>query len=343
MSSLIEGLGAKRVLNPPGALPQAAMRLDAALPMQPYEIELEVDTLCVDSTSFRQLVESSGRNPAAVGDAILRIVGERGKMHNPVTGSGGILTGSVRAVGGAYPEPPPVGLRVVTLASLTTTPLRLDAVGQLDTSSPHVPVSGTAYLPSAMPWIAYPEDIPLEAALAALDVCNAASQTRALIDRDTRTVLVLGGGHAGLVALAAARDSLTAGARVVLIDSSERICRRASDLELCDLAICVDLRDAIESLGRLEEAEVPRADLTVVVVNAPDCEAAAILLTADHGTVLFFSMATSFTKAALGSDGLSSSAQMLVGSGYAPDRGAYALELIGRHPRLQRALIGRPG
>ncbi len=85
---------------------------------------------------------------------------------------------------------------------------------------------------------------------------------------------------------------------------------------------------------------MPRADLTVVVVNASDCEAAAILLTADHGTVLFFSMATSFTKAALGSDGLASSARMLVGSGYAPDRGAYALELLGRDQRLQRAIAG---
>ena len=85
---------------------------------------------------------------------------------------------------------------------------------------------------------------------------------------------------------------------------------------------------------------MPRADLTVVVVNAPDCEAAAILLTADHGTVLFFSMATSFTKAALGSDGLSSPARMLIGSGYQPDRGAYALELIARDERLQRAIAG---
>jgi L-erythro-3,5-diaminohexanoate dehydrogenase len=77
-----------------------------------------------------------------------------------------------------------------------------------------------------------------------------------------------------------------------------------------------------------------------VVINAADCEAAAILLTADHGTVLFFSMATSFTKAALGSDGLSSAARMLIGSGYAPDRGAYALDLIGRDQHLQRAIAG---
>ncbi len=149
---------------------------------------------------------------------------------------------------------------------------------------------------------------------------------------------MLGGGHAGLVALAAARDSLQAGATIVLMDSSERICRRARDLELCDVAICVDLRDAVQSFRRLEEADTSRADLTVVVVNSADCEAAAILLTAHEGTVLFFSMATSFTKAALGSDGLSSPARMLVGSGYAPDRGAYALELIGRDQRLQRAI-----
>jgi L-erythro-3,5-diaminohexanoate dehydrogenase len=275
-----------------------------------------------------------------VAEAILRIVAERGKMHNPVTGSGGILTGTVRAVGETYRDPPAIGSRIVTLVSLTLTPLRLDAVGHLEVGNPHLPVTGTAYLPWTAPWIVYPDAIPFDAALAALDVCNAASQTRSLIDSETLTVLVLGGGHAGLLALAAARDSLSPAARLVLMDADERICQRATDLGLCDIALCVDLRDAAEALRRLEEARLARADLTVVVVNAADCEAAAILLTADDGTVLFFSMATSFTKAALGSDGLSSGARMLIGSGYAPDRGAYALELVGRDEHLQRAIAG---
>ena len=106
MTSLIEALGAERVLEPPGALPQAALRLDATMPMQPYEIEIGVDTLCVDSSSFRQLVESNDRAPVKVGEAILRIVSERGKMYNPVTGSGGILTGTVHAVGDRFPALP---------------------------------------------------------------------------------------------------------------------------------------------------------------------------------------------------------------------------------------------
>src|SRR5581483_7762671 len=128
MTSLVEALGAKRVLEPQGALPQAARRLDATAPMQSYEIEIAVDTLCVDSSSFRQLVEAGGGDPAKVRDAIVAIVAERGKMYNPVTGSGGILTGTVSAVGEEYPDPPAVGARVVTMNSLTVTPLRLESV-----------------------------------------------------------------------------------------------------------------------------------------------------------------------------------------------------------------------
>ncbi|HTU30234.1 MAG TPA: hypothetical protein VMF07_12700 [Solirubrobacteraceae bacterium] len=338
MSSLIDALGTRRVLEPAGVLPQAAVALDATLPLAPYEIEVDVDTLCLDSTSFRQLAEASDRDPGRIGAGIMEIVATRGKMHNPVTGSGGILAGTVRAVGDDYPEPPEVGARIVPLASLTWVPLRLDRVLDVDLSIPQVPVVGTAYLSRNAPWAPYPSDLPFAAALAALDVCTAASQTRALLDPGMREVLVLGGGHAGLVAMAAARDTLAPGARVVLMDASEDVCARGRDLGLCDVALRADLRDAVASLRALEQAGCPRADLTVVVVNATDCEGAALLLTADHGTILFFSMATMFNKAALGAEGMAASATMVIGSGYTPDGGAYALDLLRRDERLARAL-----
>jgi L-erythro-3,5-diaminohexanoate dehydrogenase len=345
MSSLIETLGAKRVLEPRGSLPQAAQRLDAHLPMQPYEVEVEVEMLALDSTSFRQLAESSGHDPGRIAEAILATVSDRGKMHNPVTGSGGILIGVVRDVGSDYPDPPSIGAKIVPLATLTRTPLRLEGVGAVDPTSPHIPVRGTAYFASSVPWCEQPDDIEPAAALAALDVCNSATQTRSLIGPATGTVLVLGGGHGGLLSLAAARDSLPGGATLALIDADERICERARDLGLCDIALRADLRDPIAALQTLEAAGIPRADLTIVLVNAADCEAAALLLTAGHGTVLFFSMATAFTKAALGSEDVASSATMLVGAGYTPDRGQYALELLRRDPRLQAALaqpVARP-
>ena len=49
-------------------------------------------------------------------------------------------------------------------------------------------------------------------------------------------------------------------------------------------------------------------------------------------------MATNFSTAALTADGMASTSRMLVGSGYTPDVGAYALDLVRRTPALREAL-----
>ncbi len=89
-----------------------------------------------------------------------------------------------------------------------------------------------------------------------------------------------------------------------------------------------------------DAAGVGPADLTVVVVNATGCESTAILLTADGGTVLFYSMATHFSTAALTADGQSADIRMIIGNGFAPDVGSYALDLVRRTPALREALAG---
>jgi L-erythro-3,5-diaminohexanoate dehydrogenase len=101
--------------------------------------------------------------------------------------------------------------------------------------------------------------------------------------------------------------------------------------------VAADLRDPLAAVRAVREAGGPPADLTVVVVNATGCEPAAILLTAEHGTVLFFSMATTFTTAALTADGMAHDVRMLIGSGYTPDVGAYALDLLRRSDALRTA------
>jgi len=67
-----------------------------------------VHRLNLDAASFRQLSEHNRQDPDAVRAEVLDIVATRGKMHNPVTGSGGMLLGTVDEVG---PESP-LGLAV---------------------------------------------------------------------------------------------------------------------------------------------------------------------------------------------------------------------------------------
>ena len=54
------------------------------------------------------------------------------------------------------------------------------------------------------------------------------------------------------------------------------------------------------------------------------------------GTVIFFSMATSFTSAALGAEGVGKDVQMIVGNGYVPHHAELTLELLRRHDGLRK-------
>ena len=122
------------------------------------------------------------------------------------------------------------------------------------------------------------------------------------------------------------------------VDTDAREIDRTLGLGLCDIGVRADLRDPLGALEAVRAAGAPAADLTVVVVNSKGCEPAAILLTADGGTVLFFSMSTSFSAAALAADGIGSNVQMMVGSGYSLDRGDYAVQLVRSSDALRRSL-----
>ncbi len=95
-----------------------------------------------------------------------------------------------------------------------------------------------------------------------------------------------------------------------------------------------DARDPVALSKAVIEAGGP-ADVTVVCVDVPGCEGGAILATADRGTVIFFSMATSFSAAALGAEGLAADVTMLVGNGYVPGHADYAMSLLREHPGVR--------
>jgi L-erythro-3,5-diaminohexanoate dehydrogenase len=328
-------LGVHRVLEPRGVLPQAALRLDADPAIGPDEVRVAVQRLNLDAASYRQLSESCGGNGAAIRTAVLEIVTARGKMQNPVTGSGGMLIGVVDAVGPASPLGLMVGQRVATLVSLTLTPLRItDGLAGWDGRSEQVPAEGTAILFGRSIAAVLPDDLPDAVSLAVLDVCGAPAATARVVERiAARSVVVLGAaGKSGCLSLAAAR---AAGASE--LTGLVRTDAEAAALTATGLADRVVIADATDPLAVAAAVGVP-ADVTVVCVDVPGAEHGAVLATAEGGTVVFFSMATSFSAAALGAEGMAADVTMLVGNGYTPGHAALALDVYRRNPGV-RALI----
>jgi len=171
-------LGLHRVTEPPGVLPQAARRLDASPAIAPDEVRIRVDRLNLDAASYRQIREAYVGDADKIRAAVLDIIATRGKMQNPVTGSGGMLTGTVDEVGPRSPLGLKPGQRVATLVSLTLTPLAItDQLAQWDGQSEQVPCEGHAILFARSIAAVLPDDLPAVLSLAVLDVCGAPGRT----------------------------------------------------------------------------------------------------------------------------------------------------------------------
>ncbi|SMC69768.1 L-erythro-3,5-diaminohexanoate dehydrogenase [Kibdelosporangium aridum] len=329
--------GLHRVAEPVGVLPQQAQRLDTSPEPGPDEVVVDVECLNLDAASFRQLREQYGDGDA-IRNAVLDIVRTRGKMHNPVTGSGGMLLGAVRAVGPQSPLGLKPGDRIATLVSLTLTPLLItDDLVKWDGTSEQVPCEGTAILFGRSIAAVLPGDIPERLALSVLDVCGAPALTdRVVRRRSAPSVLVLGGGgKSGSLSLAAARRA-GAGKLIALVPS-EGEAKSVREVGLADSVVIADARDPVA----VAEGVGDQVDVTIVCVDVPGCEHGAILATADGGTIVFFSMATSFAAAALGAEGLAADVEMIIGNGYVPGHAAFALDLLRTEPGVRQLFEAR--
>jgi L-erythro-3,5-diaminohexanoate dehydrogenase len=345
-------VGLHRVLAPAGVLPQAAERLDARADVGADEVRVRVERLNLDAASFRQLSEKHGGDGDAVRAEVLAIIGSRGKMHNPVTGSGGMLIGTVEQVGPDSPLPVKPGDRVATLVSLTLTPLAVtDGLARWDGRGEQVPCDGHAILFARSVAAVLPGDLDPRLALAVFDVCGAPALTARVVRgyagpagpaaaTGDVTVAVLGGaGKSGSLALAAARRAGATRTVGVVPVAAQR--DRLEAAGLADQVVLADARDPVAVSAAVAGALGGPATVTVVCVDVPGCEHGAILATADGGTVVFFSMATSFAAAALGAEGLAADVTMLVGNGYVPGHADYALGLVREVPAVRRLFEDR--
>ena len=345
MTTSSSPLGLHRVIDPPGVLPQAAWRLDPAPAITPDEVRIRVDRLNLDAASYRQIREAYSGDPDKIRHAVLDIVATRGKMQNPVTGSGGMLTGTVEEAGPDSPLGLTPGQRVATLVSLTLTPLAItDGLARWDARSEQVPCEGHAILFARSIAAVLPEDLPVPLSLAVLDVCGAPALTSRVVTEGAVVLIVGAAGKSGSLSAAAARKAGASKIIGIVPTAQEAELLRhpiaAQESPLADVIVVADARDPVGLAEKVEAAGGP-ADVTVVCVDVAGCEGGAILSTRPGGTVIFFSMATSFSAAALGAEGLAADVTMLVGNGYVPGHADFALDLIRTTPSVRKLVERR--
>ena len=253
------------------------------------------------------------------------------KMQNPVTGSGGMLIGTVKEIGPKFPNTQriKVGDKIATLVSLSLTPLKINEIKNISPDSEQVDVDAQAILFESGLFAVLPDDIPEKLALAALDVAGAPAQVDRLVTEGEIVCIIGGGGKSGILCCYQAMKNVGQYGKVIVVEYSPVNAQRIKDMGLATDVIVADATNVMDVYHKVMAITGGRGcDVTINNVNVPSTEMTSILVTKGRGCVYFFSMATSFTRAALGAEGVGKDINLIVGNGFAKGHADLTLDII---------------
>ena len=331
--------GTHRVIEPKGVLTQAAWKIDNDMTKHySNEIICDVISLNIDSASFTQIEEACGGDEQKIGEMIMGIVAERGKQQNPVTGSGGMFIGKVAYIGEDLKDRDlKVGDKIASLVSLSLTPLKIEKILAIHKDIARVDIIGQAVLFESGIYAKLPDDMSEPLALAALDVAGAPAQARKL-PKEGDSVLILGAnGKSGVLCGYEAMKKVGPKGNVVGVVRNPAQVPALMELGVYNKVIVASATEPIAVLdAALAANDGKEYDISICCVNIESCEMSAILPVRDDGIVYFFSMATSFTKAALGAEGIGKDVTMIIGNGYTKDHAEITLNVLRENEKLRK-------
>ena len=230
-----------------------------------------------------------------------------------------------------------VGDKIASLVSLSMTPLRIDKIKAIHKDIDRVDIEGKAVLFESGIYAKLPDDMSEALALAALDVAGAPAQARKL-PKEGDSVLILGAnGKSGVLCGYEAMKAVGPKGNVVGVVRNPAQVAALEELGVYNKVIVASATEPVAVLEKaLEANDGKEYDLSICCVNVENCEMSAILPVRDDGIVYFFSMATSFTKAALGAEGVGKDVTMIVGNGYTKNHAEITLNVLRENEKLRK-------
>lgn len=334
--------GTHRVLEPPDSLPQPAWKLDNTMQIYENEVLVEVETLNINTVSFAQIYNECAGDKGKVIEKIMKIVSSRGKLHNPITGTGGMLIGRIKKIGTQYvnSEDFAIGDRIASLSSLSLTPLKIDKIKNIHVNTAQIDVQAEAILFQSAPIIRIPNDLPLSEVMAVLDEAGAPMQAWNLVQKNN-TVLIMGaGGKLGLLCAFAARKKLGDSGKLIGVVKTSSSCKRLQGAAIFDEVVTTD---ALKSMRALQDifSGHQRADITIDCINTPDTETLCILATRHGGIVFFANLASNYNIASLTAEGIGKDVTIFAYKGYIEGHAEFAINLLRESTDLRQMLRTR--
>ena len=325
--------GTVRVQEPKFVVPTSAWRLDNSRNIRTDEMRVSVERIHLEGTSFSQICSEASNNPDKIRQNIIDIVIRRGKLHNPVTDTGGVLYGRVEAMGDEYVNSAglKIGDRVICNASITSFPMHIENIGEIDWAYNQIEVKGYAILHSDIPMIKVDDSVPVKQMLFALDESGTLYKLSTILEGKTRFLIVGNNLLSNIIYGYVIRRALGSECEITCVldkrtglgvrgDGVDRLVKR-----VFDQVHMLDILRPVECIRQLGESVY---DLSVNCAEIPGAETVNIMATKDHGTVLFANLINNLNIALYITESISKSLEILGAEGYTEGYDKFDLELI---------------
>ena len=338
--------GIKRVIEPQHVLSTSAWKVDNNREIYPNEIRVVIKKLHLESTSFKQICIESNNNIDKIKDRIIDIVIKRGKLHNPVTDTGGLLYGTIEKIGEEYnnKEGLQVGDEIICNASLAAIPLYISRITKIDLAYNQVDAEGYAILFNEFPIVRRPEGVPLNLLLFAFDE-SGTMYTVSKCAKGKKNFLVVG---SNLLTNSlygfAIRKVAGPDARIVcLLDNKSEVMVKGKSIELLLNNVFtekyyVNILKPMECMESLKMDSL--FDLSVNCADIPGAETINILATKSGGTVCFANLINNYNIALYLTEAISRQLDIRCADGYLEEYDEFDIKIVqDLAPFLERAVV----
>ena len=341
-----QSYGMNRVLEPQHVLPTSAWRLDNTRTIMPQEIRVDIERIHVEGTSFKQICMESNDNDQRIKQKIMDIVIRRGKLHNPVTDTGGLFYGTVSEIGKEYDnnkgfQP---GEEVVCNASLASVPIYINNIVSIDRAFGQIEVEGYAILYNEVPLVRKPEGVPINLLLFAFNESGTLYRVTNTAVGKKKFLIVGNNLLSNLLFGCAVRKVAREDAQVVcLLDkNTDMVLQGKSMNELIAKVFSeVHYGDILKPMECLENLNARSAfDLSINCADIPGAETINILAAKSGGTVVFANLINNYNIALYITESISKQLDIRCADGYLEAYEQFDIEIIkDMIPYLEKARL----
>ena len=340
--------GLERSLTPRWTLAPSAWELDNSRELKAGEIRIALERVHVEGTSFRQICQEAGNDEERIKEKINDIVIRRGKLHNPITDTGGLLCGVIEEIDRSYENTRGFkpGDRVICNASLAGLPMYIDRITNIDKVYSQFDAEGYAISLPSMPVIKRPDDIPVDLMLFAFNE-SGTIYTVSNDARDKKRIAVLANNN--LMAMVygyTIRKAAGPDAEVYCIfDRNTPVSAEGPKIEEFKKKVFTDVHyvNVMRPVECLKQfADKPSVDMMVNCADIPGAETISVMATRSGGTVIFANFISNYNIALYVTEATSKDLNIKCADGYLDRYAEFDFEIVREiAPYLEGSLVPR--